>query len=193
LKSDDETDRFHPIEQQDKLSNVITLFLQKSIMAKKPKGFSDLLKQQQQSNQFQQQALEKLQQQVQQAGWGDRFSNLVVNPQGEVKMSEVLEEFVEPYVGSAPTYSQRQTLFGLAIIAWNLALMSESERQIKVDEFLQQVIKDDRFIQQDTRAIIEGMITRKQAFFADCQRRIIDYKLQDLGDQFHLSVASTLE
>jgi hypothetical protein len=161
-------------------------------MAKKSKGFGELLKQQR-GDQFAQRALDKLQQQVQQGPLADQFGSLIVNPQGEVKMSEVLEEYVEPYADSAPNYSQRQKLFELAIIAWNLAMMPESGRKVMIDEFLQQGIKGNRLIQQDARKVLEAMMVRKQEFFADHRRYIIDFKLQDLGDQFHLSVASTLK
>jgi hypothetical protein len=52
---------------------------------------------------------------------------------GEVKMSEVLEEFVEPYLDFAQNRSQREKLFSIAVIAWNLAIMPGNERQPMID------------------------------------------------------------
>ncbi len=46
--------------------------------------------------------------------------------------------------------------------------------------------------QMDALEIIDEMIARKQQFFADNQRLIMDFQLQDTGKSFHLSVASTL-
>jgi hypothetical protein len=42
------------------------------------------------------------------------------------------------------------------------------------------------------REIIDELIVRKQTFFADNKRSIIDFQLQDMGQTFHLSVASAL-
>ncbi|MGQ9872672.1 hypothetical protein [Leptodesmis sp.] len=48
---------------------------------------------------------------------GEKFAGMVTNPKGEVKMSEVLEEFVEPYLDFAQNRSQREKLFSIAVIA----------------------------------------------------------------------------
>ena len=53
-------------------------------------------------------------------------------------------------------------------------------------------LKGDLQAKKDTKDIIDEMIVRKQQLFADNQRYIIDFQLQDSGKQFHLSVASTL-
>jgi hypothetical protein len=53
---------------------------------------------------------------------------VVFKSSGE-KMSEVLEEFIEPYVESATTPEAYDKLIALAIIAWNAALLEETERQ----------------------------------------------------------------
>jgi hypothetical protein len=114
--------------------------------------------------------------------------------QGEVKMSEILGEFVEPYADSAKNYAQSQKLYELATLAWNLALMPEAEQEKMINEFLDQGLKERYWlVQGEVQAVLEEMITRKQTFFADCRRYIIDFKLQDAGDQLHLSVASTLD
>ena len=57
---------------------------------------------------------------------------------------------------------------------------------------IKQALKGDAQAQQDARDIIDEMISRKQQLFADNQRYILDFQLQDSGKQFHLSVASTL-
>jgi thymidine phosphorylase len=161
-------------------------------MARKSKGFGELLNQQRAEN-FHREGLAKLQEKVQHGAMGDKFAGIVTNPKGEVKMSEVLESFVEPYLDAAQNQSQREKLFSIATIAWNLALLSGGDRSSLIDKMIQAGIKsNDRLAQQDTREIINEMIIRKQKFFADNKRYIIDFQLQDAGSQFHLSVASTL-
>ncbi len=161
-------------------------------MAKRSKGFSELLKQQR-AEPDPQKALEKFQAKFSQGALSDRFAGMVMNPAGEAKMSEVLENFVEPYIDSVKTRSEHEKLFGIAIIAWNLALMSPNKQQSMLDRFItQDLAASDPLIQQDTKKFIDELIARKQALFADNKRYIVDFQLQDMGKEFHLSVASTL-
>jgi hypothetical protein len=162
-------------------------------MARKSKGFSDLLKQQRASK-ADQKGLEELQQKVQKGAFGDKSVSLVKNPKGEVKMSEVLEEFVEPYLDLAKNRQQREMLFGIATIAWNLAIVPKKDRKPLIDKVVKESVKgNDPLAQQDTREILNDLIARKQKFFAKNERYIIDFKLQDRGKKFHLSVTSTLQ
>jgi len=161
-------------------------------MAKKSKGFGELLKQQR-ADQAHQKGIEKLQQKVQKGALGGKVAGMVTNPKGEVKMSEVLEEFVEPYLDFAQNRSEREKLFSIAVIAWNLAIMPEQGRQPLIDQVIKAGLNgNDLLAQQDTQEIIDELIARKQNFFAKNKRYIVDFQLQDTGRQFHLSVASTL-
>lgn len=161
-------------------------------MAKKSKEFSELLHQQR-MDKAQQRGLEKLQKKLQEGPLGDKFAGLVMNPKGEVKMSEVLEAFIEPYLGSAQNHSQQEKLLEIAVIAWNLAIMPESDRLSMLDQIIKEGLENkDSLAQQEAREIIDEMIARKQKFFANNKRYIIDFQFQDTGKQFHLSVASTL-
>lgn len=71
--------------------------------------------------------------------------------------------------------------------------MPENKRQQMIDQVIEQGMRgNDPLARQDAREIIDGLIARKQTFFADNKRYIIDFQLQDMGQTFHLSVASTL-
>lgn len=160
-------------------------------MARKSKGFGELLKQQR-TGKTHQKNLEKLQRKVQQGPLGEHIAGMVTNPKGEVKMSEVLEEFVDPYLSMAPDQNRREKLFGIAALAWNLANMPEKERQPMIDQMIGGLKGIDSLAQQDMRDTVDELIERKQTFFAENKRYIMDFQLQDTGNQFHLSVASTL-
>jgi hypothetical protein len=166
--------------------------MEQIFMARKSKGFGELLNQQREEK-LHREGLAKLQEKVQHGALGDKFVGMVTDPKGEVKMSEVLETFVEPYLDSAQNHRQREKLFGIAMVAWNLALMPQSDRPSLIDKMVEAGIKsNDLLAQQGTREIINEMIIRKQKFFASNKRCIIDFQLQDVGKQFHLSVASTV-
>lgn len=54
---------------------------------------------------------------------------IVVQPSGETKMSEVLLEFIEPYSQYWKTKEELNKLLGVAVIAWNAALLPGNERK----------------------------------------------------------------
>lgn len=156
-------------------------------MAKKSKAFRDLMKQKQAPNK----AFQTFRQNVRKSGITEKFGGIVENPQGEAKMSEVLEDFALPYLKSAKTYEQQKKMITLAAIAWNMALMPETERESAIEELLEQTAKNQE-ARQDTRGLLEQLIARKQEMFAEIQRTIVDFQFVDTGDGFHLSVASTV-
>ena len=159
---------------------------------RKSKGFGEILNQQRAAKTHQK-GLEQLQQKVQKGPLGGKFAGVVTNPKGEVKMSKVLEEFVEPYLEFAQNRSQQEKLLTIAVVAWNMAIMPENKRQDMIDQLIKTALKGHGSLaQQDTREIIDELIARKQKFFAKNKRYIVDFQLQGRGKQFDLSVASTL-
>ncbi len=85
-------------------------------MARKSKAFGKILKQER-TNKSHQKRLEKLQQKLQEGPLGEHFADMVMNPKGEVKMSEVLEAFVEPHLTFIDNWSEQEKMFHLAVIA----------------------------------------------------------------------------
>jgi hypothetical protein len=161
-------------------------------MARKSKGFSELV-QQQQYAQIEQRGMNKLRQKIQNSPIGEKIGGIVTSPEGVVKMSEVLEDFIEPYLDMATNFHDRKTLVGIAVTAWNLALMPASKRQPLLKKFILDLVgKRDSRTSQDIKDIINELIDRKLEIFPDNQRFIVEFQLQETRDQFHLSVASTL-
>lgn len=161
-------------------------------MARKSKGFRELLKQKQGKPIDQQRSLDKFEQRFKKGSLGSHFSRIVKSPKSEVKMSEVLEYFVEPYLEDTDSFEHQDMLFNLAVIAWNMAIMPDEQRQPKIDELITQVMKiDDPLVEQETRELISDLMDRKLEHFPDVHRYIVDFQLEDAGDQYHLSVASS--
>lgn len=114
---------------------------------------------------------------------------IIYQPSGEVKMSEVLMAFVEPYREYVRTEEEHRKLLILAVLAWNASLLPEKEQKEMVSNVIDEVMPFDT---KELKGIIEMMIVRKKLYFSDNHRKIIDFELTDLGDDLHISVASTL-
>lgn len=160
-------------------------------MARKSRAFGELLYQNQQAK-GPQDSMDQLAKRVKKNLAG-RIANVIVDPAGEVKMSEVLENFVEPYLDTASNHDQRLKLLGIAVFAWNLALLPENKQQPELDKIVTELTRwQGRQMKQDVRKILEEMMERKRDFFAQHQRYILDFELKERRHDFHLSVVSTL-
>ena len=108
--------------------------------------------------------------------------------ENDIKMSEILEQFMEPYRNFDETEDAFRKLITLSILSWNMMLFPEKDREAKLEEFLTSFPED---IRSEGRGIIEQMMSRKERFFSNYKRTILGYELTDTGDGWHLSVAST--
>jgi hypothetical protein len=115
-------------------------------------------------------------------------------PPGVEKMSDVLEDFIEPYLDSIEGDDAYRKLLTLAALAWNAALLPEGRQEAMIDDVLSKGLppgSDE--LAAGLRSIVEGMVERKKAHFSSNRRAIISFELTDLGDQYHLTVASILD
>lgn len=117
----------------------------------------------------------------------------VIEPSGEVKMSEVLTAFIEPYIESASTEEAHRKLLMLAIVAWNAALLPEEDQQDIVDKAVEAIPAASWAMRAYMRTFMSKLIKRKKTYFSEYTRMILDFELTDMGEGYHLSVASTLE
>lgn len=128
----------------------------------------------------------KMIQRLEKAGLGQ--PKIIRGPTG-VKMSEVLLDFIEPYKHVAETEEAMHKLVTTALVAWNTALMPTEEQEEHLEKFAQ-ALPDE--VVEDFYAIVKEMIERKNGYFAEYTRHILDYELTDMGDDYHLSVISTV-
>lgn len=121
-------------------------------------------------------------------------TKLLMEPPGEVKMSEVLEAFVEPFLEFAETTEAMRRLFAVAMLAWNVSFFSEEERQEMIEEFIETAISsptpEER---EDIQEIVAVLLKRKKELFPEYNRKIISFELVDTGEEYRLLVASTLD
>ena len=112
----------------------------------------------------------------------------IMDAQDGVKMSEVLEEFIAPYHQVADTEEQYSKLLAMAVTAWSVALFPAQKRKAHIEEMLEAIPEE---VRADGRAIINELIERKDRYFSEYRRMIIDYEVTDTGDGYHLVVLST--
>ena len=161
-------------------------------MARKSKDFNELMKQKQ-SSQEKHKNLEALREKMQGGVFGELAANIPIEPKGAPKMSEILQQFVAPYLDNVHTSKRRKSLFSLAVIAWNAAVMPESQQKTTLDTFLeQQLSNQDAETQQGVTQMITELITRKNQHFSHIKRLIMDFDVKQSGQRYDISVASTL-
>lgn len=129
----------------------------------------------------------KMMQRLEKAGLGQ--TKLIRDPTG-VKMSEVLLDFIEPYYHGVDTEEAMRKLVTTALVAWNTALMP-TEAQDEQLEAVAQALPDETV--EDFYVIVGEMIERKNRYFAEYTRYILDYELTGEGDDYHISVISTAD
>ncbi|MBE7551612.1 MAG: hypothetical protein HS126_11125 [Anaerolineales bacterium] len=124
---------------------------------------------------------------LEKAGLGSH--KLMRNPPGQVKMSEVLRDFVAPYWHIPDTEEAMRKLLTTALVAWNTALMPQAEQAGALDQIATALPAEAR---EDFYAIVREMIERKNKHFAAYDRLILDYELVDRGNDFHITVVSRM-
>lgn len=159
-------------------------------MARKSKGFRELLIQESLTNKNKD-SFEEVNNAVIKSRLDAQGGKFVENPEGHEKMSEVLIEFVKPFLDKATTYQRRQALFSLAIASWNMAIVPEKERPKILKDMLKKLDKNkDPEFTNDTRILVEQFIERKLTFFADYNRLITDFEISERPGFVDISVAS---
>ena len=113
---------------------------------------------------------------------------LIVEGADGVKMSEVLDAFVEPYKEFADTGESFRKLMAIAVVAWNVSLLPKGERREMVEEMLGALPEEAR---ADGRQIVKELVRRKKRHFSEYKRMVIDFEVADTGDGYQLIVAST--
>lgn len=110
------------------------------------------------------------------------------NP-GVEKMSEVLWDFVDPYLDSAETEDALRKLLTLGMAAWNAAVAGPTKGEELIRDLEQTLPPEAR---EHFRVIIDPLIQRKLRYFSDNQRIILDFTLTMQPSGPYLQVASTL-
>lgn len=91
---------------------------------------------------------------------------------GLKKLSDILDEFIEPYLQADSSLKETEALVGGAALAWNLALLPEGERLAPLERAIAKTLGDATDMDA-TRAMVQRLIDRKIAEYPS-DRRVID-------------------
>ena len=80
-------------------------------------------------------------------------------------------------------------LLAMGIVAWNVPLFPVGERALRLRELSTTLPAEAR---TDFLALIREMIARKERYFAQNTRYILNYELTEGRESYHLNVLSTL-
>ncbi len=125
---------------------------------------------------------------------GLALKRLVSSPPGQEKMSDILENFAEPYLPRPEEdgdLEKFEYVFDLAVIAWNSTIISPSNPLEIQEKLFEQA--DNPEWELETREVLRSMVERKQEHFPECRRMILNYTLEDRGYDYYLSVMSSSE
>src|SRR5262249_44273050 len=94
--------------------------------------------------------------------------------QASAPVSQVLIDFIAPYLPSAAGEEHLDNLLTLAMVAWNAAMLPDE----KGAELIRVCLQDlPATIRADGLAIVQGLVERKKSHFLDQQQTIVDYHL----------------
>lgn len=121
----------------------------------------------------------------------------VTNPKGRGKMSEKLMKFVLPYLDETDSNEERESLFNIAVLAWNLALLTRKEWQEFLDNYIFDSVnpldRESLEMLAHCKNLIEELIERKLKFFANEKRSIEAFQLIEDDDELRVMVTSSLD
>lgn len=117
---------------------------------------------------------------------GDRF----VFMETGIKMSEIILHLAEDLLEIARTKSQRQFAITITCMAWNIAVIPEPERRTNAIEKMVKTIEGEEG-QEEVREIVNSIIEKKNRYYPEIGRIIVDYELSGNRDNLHLNIAST--
>ena len=163
-----------------------------SIMARKSLGFKELLAQEK-ASQDKFRMVEKIKRQSQSGDYGEMVKDVIIEPEGYEKMSDVLNEFIEPYLETVNNISDYKSLVMMSVIAWDVSLLPIDKQEEGLESMTSELFADaPAEIENDMRSIINKLIARKNKYFSSIKRFIVDYTVRDTGRDYHLSVVSSL-
>ncbi len=119
------------------------------------------------------------------------LTKTVVNPEGEISMSDAISNIIAPYRNAAPDYQSFQKLVSIACTAWNATFLSADNRTKMLDNMRQ--LMPDQQSREDFTAIVQDLMKRKNKLYPNINRIIVQFRVTNQENGYHIAIASTLE
>lgn len=104
---------------------------------------------------------------------------VVVNPRGQVKMSDVLHTLVEPEWHACKDEDAMNKLLTLGMVAWNAANLKGAKRTALLEDLAQTIPVE---IRQEFMEIVQPFIRRKEQLFPHITRPMLSFALTWTSD-----------
>ena len=117
-------------------------------------------------------------------------TQVMVNPAGTEKMSEVIFRFVEPFKDDDGLVSKG--MLEIAIIIWNASFMPSDMQRKALEDVVNVLPSDDSEARRDMFFIVNMLLERKRQYFSNNKRMIMDYHVTGSAHSIHLDVVSTV-
>ena len=114
----------------------------------------------------------------------------LVNPKGELSLSDAISKIIAPYRQDAPDYDAFDKLVAVACVAWNSTILPDDKRDGMLADMRANM--PDKQSREDFMAIVTELMKRKKKLYPNVNRMIVKFKVTDLGNDFHIAIASTL-
>jgi hypothetical protein len=117
-------------------------------------------------------------------------SKIIVEPPGQVKMSKVIVDFIEPFMEFAEDEEAEEFVVMAAIMAWNSNLIPPQEQKKFIKNFRKKMGTIDAEL---FKIMLSMMRNYKEENYPDLKRFILDYQLLHTQEGMHLNVVSSME
>ena len=122
----------------------------------------------------------------------EHFRNVeVIRNAGNLeKMSDVIYRFAEPLQdenGDLPA-----NMIRFAILVWNASLLPKDGQEEAFRDIIKALPEKERGVREGTLLAIAMLLERKEKYFSDNKRVIIDYDIAETEDMLNLNVVSTV-
>ena len=121
-----------------------------------------------------------------------KIGKFVLNPKGEVSMSDAISQLIEPYKDDAPDYNSFSKLVSLACVAWNTSILPQEKQDEAINKIMT-VFQGKIDLGHEVLGLLTELMDGKRKLFPNVSRMIIEYKVTDQGNNFHIAVASTMD
>ena len=118
---------------------------------------------------------------------------MIVDPEGEAKMSEVILDFAKPLLDKCEDEESEKKAIGLAILIWNVSLFPKKKRDQEIENLCSGLSSSEDA--NDFAALmnyVNLLLERKNEYYPDNKRAIMNYQMSGSEKNRRLDVASTL-
>jgi hypothetical protein len=119
------------------------------------------------------------------------FTKTLVNPEGEISISDAISKIIAPYRDMAQDYESFHKLVTVACAAWNATILPVEKRESMLADMRK--LMPDQESREDFTEIVKELMKRKNRLYPKVNRMIVQFKVTNRKNDFHIAIASTME